>query len=119
MILDVTDINYSVCMRQASHHNNGNDKLLQSASVLNYICILMPFKYLLVVSEVEVVLSPAVVIVVVVLVAVVVIVVIVVVVLVLFFVWIIFTSLFSTCGLYSDRQKPANGTQCPTLTADS
>ena len=34
-------------------------------------------------------------------------------------VWIILTSLFSTCRLYRDRQKPANGTQCPTLTTDS
>ena len=32
---------------------------------------------------------------------------------------IILTSLISTCRLYSIRQKPANGTQCPTLTTDS
>ena len=35
------------------------------------------------------------------------------------FVWIISTSLFSTCRLYRDRQKPANRTQCPTLMTDS
>ena len=35
------------------------------------------------------------------------------------FVWIILTSLFSTCGLYRDRQKPANGTRCPTLMTNS
>ena len=28
-------------------------------------------------------------------------------------------SLFSTWRLYRDRQKPANGTQCPTLVTDS
>ena len=32
------------------------------------------------------------------------------------FVWIMFMSLFSTCRPYRDRQKPANGTPCPTLT---
>ena len=32
---------------------------------------------------------------------------------------IISTSLFSTCRLYRDRQKPANGMQCPTFTTDS
>ena len=35
------------------------------------------------------------------------------------FVWIILTSLFNACRSYRDRQKPANGTQCPTLTTDS
>ena len=35
------------------------------------------------------------------------------------FVWIILTSLFSKCRPYGDRQKPANGTRCPTLTTDS
>ena len=29
------------------------------------------------------------------------------------------TSLFSTCRPYRDRQKPANGTRCPTLAIDS
>ena len=29
------------------------------------------------------------------------------------------TALFSTCRPYRDRQRPANGTQCPTLTTDS
>ena len=33
--------------------------------------------------------------------------------------WIILTSLFNACRSYRDRQKPANGTQCPTLTTDS
>ena len=28
-------------------------------------------------------------------------------------------SLFSTCRPYRERQKPANGTQCPTLSTDS
>ena len=32
-----------------------------------------------------------------------------------FFICVILTSLFITCRLYRDRQKPANGTQCPTL----
>ena len=32
---------------------------------------------------------------------------------------IILTSLFSTCRPYMDRQKPANGTRCPTLKTDS
>ena len=38
------------------------------------------------------------------------------------FYWLIdwiFTFLFSTCRPHRDRQKPANGTQCPTLTTDS
>ena len=33
--------------------------------------------------------------------------------------WIILTSLFNACMSYRDRQKPANGTQCPTLMTDS
>ena len=35
------------------------------------------------------------------------------------FVWIILTSLFKVCRSYRDKQKPANGTQCPTLATDS
>ena len=34
----------------------------------------------------------------------------------IFWIKIILTSLFYTCRLYRVRQKPANGTQCPTLT---
>ena len=37
---------------------------------------------------------------------------------ILFFFRIILTSLFRTCRLYGDRQKPADGTQCPTLITD-
>ena len=33
--------------------------------------------------------------------------------------FIILTSLFNACRSYRDRKKPANGTQCPTLTTDS
>ena len=39
--------------------------------------------------------------------------------LILFFVWIILTSLFNACRSYRDRQKPANGTQWPTLMTGS
>ena len=28
-------------------------------------------------------------------------------------------KMFSTCTIYGDRQKPSNGTQCPTLMTDS
>ena len=35
------------------------------------------------------------------------------------FVCIILASLFSTCSPYMDRQKPAKGTLCLTLTTDS
>ena len=34
-------------------------------------------------------------------------------------IWIILRSLLSTCRLYRDRQKPADETQCPTITTDS
>ena len=33
--------------------------------------------------------------------------------------WITSMSLLSACRLHRDRQKPVNGTQCPTLTIDS
>ena len=37
----------------------------------------------------------------------------------MYMVYIILTSLFSTCRPYRDRQKPTNVTQCPTLMTDS